>query len=142
MSFVDFKTAEIIRLLEDVHYQFPRAERLHAALQEMMTKYYAEQDFLRILKQRQPSLWVRLVSERRSEIDHQRSMFNEALIEMPDGRPAKMVKVMLRGSSSWKELGVLTLRALGYPIEVRGTVNQTQIWNQVVTHPWMISAAR
>ncbi|MEJ6404803.1 hypothetical protein [Yoonia sp. 2307UL14-13] len=134
MSFVDFEAAEVIRTLKGAHYQFPRAERLRAAIADMTTKYYAEAGLADDFE----ATAVLVVGPSRigktSEIDHQRVLFNDAQIKMPDGRQAMMVKVMLRGSSKWKELGVLTLRALGYDKEIRGAVNQTQIWNQVVFH--------
>lgn len=134
MSFVDYEAAQIIRTLKGAHYQFPRAKRLHAAFAEMTTKYYAEAGLVDDFEATATLVVGPSRIGKTSEVDHQRKSFNEAKIQMPDGRPARMVKVMLRGSSSWKELGVLTLRALGYQKDVRGAVNQTQIWNQVVFH--------
>lgn len=134
MSFVDLETAQIIRTLREGHYQFPRTEQLHAAIAEMTTKYYAEAALTDDFEARATLVVGPSRIGKTSEMDNQRRLFNEADIKMPDGRPAKMVKVMLRGSSSWKELGVLTLRALGYDIEVRGAVNQTLIWNKVMFH--------
>ncbi|MEP4195251.1 MAG: TniB family NTP-binding protein [Aliishimia sp.] len=134
MSFVDFEAAQIIRDLRGAHYQFPRAEHLHAAIAEMRCRYYAEAGLVDDFEARGTLVVGPSRIGKTFEVDHQRKLFNEGADEMPDDRPAKMVKVMLRESSSWKELGVLTLRSLGYKKEGRGAVNQTEIWNQVMFH--------
>lgn len=50
---------------------------------------------------------------------------------MPDGRPAHIASVVLKGLFSWKDLGIHTLReGLGYP--ALGRLTQREVWERVV----------
>lgn len=48
--------------------------------------------------------------------------FNNSDVIMPDGRPPKIVSVVLKGILTWKDLGIYTMRqGMGFPSEKRMT---------------------
>lgn len=136
MIFVDPERAKSLRILKDAHYEFPRAQKLKQAFEWMFTDYFVNAAIhLEHGKGFEARALLAVGSSRvgkTTDLNWVRMELNQSQILMPDGRAAKMIKVLLRGISSWKDLGVHTLNALGIPS--KNSSNQTQIWELVAFH--------
>ncbi len=130
MSFLNREKIEIAKRLKAAHLDFPRAEELKVAFQKCVEEYYVSQDI--------GGMEVRgLVVTGQSRVGKSRELkklikdFNASETLMPDGRPAKVVSCLLSGRVTFKDLGIKTLKALGY--DLQGTRTQEYIWGKV-TH--------
>lgn len=130
MTFIDMKAVSIAAPLKSSHYPFPRAERLREAFSWCLTDYYTKAaSGMEFEACGMLVTGVTRVGKTR-EVKRLVSKFNQAREVMPDGRPARIVSCILSGSGTWKDLGIKTLKAFGYPLEARRT--QTEIWERVV----------
>lgn len=136
MIFVDPERVKSLRILKDAHYEFPRAEKLREAFRWMFTDYFVNADIRQAKGKDFEARALLVVGSSRvgktTEIDQVREELSQSQMLMPDGRAAKMIKVSLRGISSWKDLGAHTLIELGFPS--KSSSNQTQIWELVAFH--------
>ncbi|SDG45053.1 AAA domain-containing protein [Celeribacter baekdonensis] len=133
MSFLDTAVASKIAALKALHYDFPRANDLRAGISWMITDYWAKASAGQTFEAR--GLMVTGPSRigKTGEIRHQLEMLNDGSTVMPDGRPARIVSVMLKGTMSWKDLGVHTLRE-GFGLPTSGRMTQREIWDMVGFH--------
>ena len=129
MSFVDDAVVNVRRPLLAARYPFGRAEGLREALKWCATDYYTKAD----IGGRFEARGIVVIGESRqgksTEIETLLKAFNDGTTIMPDGRPAKIVSCLLSGKVTWKDLGVVILEVLGYPL--RGHNSQTEIWSKV-----------
>jgi hypothetical protein len=66
-----------------------------------------------------------------TEIEKLLGDLNDGNTLMPDGRPAKILSVILNGYLNWKDFGMHTLNnGLKYP--ATGRLTQHQVWDRVV----------
>lgn len=129
MSFVNMEKVKIAKQLKAAHFELPRANELKVAFQKCVEEYHLSQSI--------SDLEVRgLVVTGESRVGKTRELkslvreFNESGTIMPDGRPAKVVSCLLSGRVTFKDLGIKTLKALGY--DLQGTRTQEYIWERVL----------
>lgn len=129
MSFVNMEKINISRKLKAAHLELPRANELKVAFQKCVEEYHLSQSI--------SDLEVRgLVVTGQSRVGKTRELkslireFNESGTLMPDGRPARVVSCLLSGRVTFKDLGIKTLKALGY--DLQGTRTQEYIWERVL----------
>ena len=138
MSFVNLKTAKILRVLKDAHYDFPRAKKLRSAFEWALTDYDTSADLKQSSGKDFEARALLVIGSSRVgktvDLDRIRYEINNGDTIMSDGRPAKMVKVTLDGRSTWKDLGAETLKACHFDIVPSSRHNQNEIWHLVAHH--------
>lgn len=130
MNLINIENAGFKSELMKAHYDFPRASRLQDALSWALADYYSKMTLGDPFEAR--GLLVTGPSRigKSTEIRKLLHIANDGSTLMPDGRPAKIVSVMLSGALSWKDLGMHTLNnGLRYP--AKGRLTQRQIWDRV-----------
>lgn len=129
MSFVDTAVVNVRKPLLEARFPFSRAESLAAAMKWCATDYYTKAS----IGGRFEARGIVVIGESRqgksTEIETMLKAFNDGTTIMPDGRTAKIVSCLLSGKVTWKDLGVVILEVLGYPL--RGHNSQTEIWSKV-----------
>ncbi|MBK4214715.1 ATP-binding protein [Paracoccus caeni] len=130
MTFIALDTAGALAELRALHYNFPRSRRLREALSWMLTDYYAKAMVGRPFEAR--GLLVTGPSRvgKTDEIRRVLSQLDASGTGMPDGRPARIVSVMLDGKTTWKDLGLRTLND-GLKYVATGRMTQRDIWARV-----------
>jgi hypothetical protein len=110
-------------------YPFHRADELAAAMTYCVTDYYTKA----AVGDQFEARGIIVIGDSRqgksTEIDSLLKAFNDGTTIMPDGRPAKIISCLLSGKVTWKDLGLVILEDLGYPL--RGRHSQTDIWSKV-----------
>lgn len=130
MSLINVDNATLKSQLLEAHYAFPRAQKLQDALSWALSDYYSKMALQEPFEARGLMITGPSRIGKSTEIRKLLNTANNGSTLMPDGRPAKIVSVMLSGALSWKDLGVHTLHAgLGYPL--KGRLTQRQIWDRV-----------
>lgn len=129
MSFIDQTLVDVRKPLLEARFSFGRAESLRDAMKWCATDYYSKAASGGQFEAR----GIVVIGESRqgktTEIESLLRAFNDGTTIMPDGRPAKVVSCLLSGKVTWKDLGVVILEVLGYPI--RKQSSQTEIWSKV-----------
>ncbi|WP_435164792.1 ATP-binding protein [Falsirhodobacter sp. 1013] len=129
-DFIDMAAVKVAAPLKAVYYPFARAEALHGTIKSCLTDYYMKADVGAAFEARGVLVTGKSRSGKTRELQHLIQKVNEAQIMMPSGLPARIVKCTLPARMNWKELGLKTLTALGYPGEgSRRTTNA--IWQMV-----------
>lgn len=128
-SYLDMEAISIAEPLKRAHFELPRAKELRGAFKRCFQEYY--------VSKMAGNLEVRgLVVTGESRVGKTREMknlisdFNKSETLMPDGRPGKIVSCLLSGRVTYKDLGIATLKALGY--DIQGTRTQEYIWELVL----------
>lgn len=138
MKFFDPHREKILSQLTSVHYEFPSARQLEAAMSYVVTDYITRARIRARIGRGFEARALLVVGSSRvgktAELDHVREEFDLAKIALPGGRCAKMIKVTLSGYSSWKTLGASTLSELGFETRSYSNQNQNQIWDLVAFH--------
>lgn len=130
MDFIDLQAVDAVGPLKAAHYPFPRAEQLHGALSWCLSDYAAKAASHSDFEARGILVTGQSRVGKTREIKRLVAKFNAANVQMPNCGPARIVHCILSGKVTWKDLGVKTLEALGYPLEGRRT--QTYIWDMVI----------
>ena len=131
MSFVNGATVNHTATLKGAHYAFPRAKLLREGMTWMITDYYAKMSLSQPFEARGLLVTGPSRSGKSTEIRKLLSEVNSGDTMMPDGRPAKIASVILKGSLTWKDLGMYTLHnGLKYP--ATGRLTQREVWERVV----------
>ncbi|MCI5040527.1 MAG: ATP-binding protein [Donghicola eburneus] len=129
MSFINEAVVGIRKPLLEARFPFIRSEHLRDAMTWCATDYYTKAS----IGGRFEARGIVVIGESRqgksTEIETILQAFNDGTTLMPDGRPAKIVSCLLSGRVTWKDLGVVILEVLGYPL--RGRHSQTEIWSKV-----------
>lgn len=129
MSFVDQAAVKVRTPLMKARYPFHRAEELANELRFCATDYYTKA----AVGDQFEARGIVVIGDSRqgksTEIDSLLKAFNDGTTIMPDGRPARIVSCLLSGRVTWKDLGLVILEVLGYPL--RGHHSQTEIWSKV-----------
>ena len=102
MTFINPAKVAVLAKLKDMHYQFPRAVDLCEGLQDAVEDYSAKASLGKVFEAR--GLLVTGPSRigKTTEIRKLIDAFNASDTMMPDGRPAKIASVMLKGILTWK----------------------------------------
>lgn len=129
-TFIDMTAVTVASPLKAAHYPFARSKELHEGLSWCMTDYYAKAATGMEFEARGLLVTGRSRVGKTREIRRLVSTFNSSDTAMPDGRPARIINCTLSGRMNWKDLGMKTLAALGYPTEGRRT--QNHIWDMVL----------
>lgn len=129
MSFIDQTVVKVRTPLMKARYPFHRAEELAEAMTFCVTDYYTKA----AVGDQFEARGIVVIGDSRqgksTEIDSLLKNFNDGSTIMPDGRPAKIISCLLSGRVTWKDLGLVILEVLGYPL--RGHHSQTEIWSKV-----------
>lgn len=129
MSFIDKKTAKAAANFTNRYFPFKRAERLRAAFEDCVTDYYTK----RLVGEPFEAKGILVTAPSRTgkthEVKHLLKQFNAAEEVMPDGKPAHIIRVILAGRMTWKDLGYRILEKLDYPVE--RTLSQARVWETV-----------
>ncbi len=129
MSFINKAVVDVRKPLLAARFPFIRSEHLRDAMTWCATDYYTKAS----IGGRFEARGIVVIGESRqgksTEIETMLKALNDGTTIMPDGRPAKIVSCLLSGKVTWKDLGVVILDVLGYPI--RGHNSQTEIWSKV-----------
>lgn len=129
MSFIDDCVVEMQTPLLAARFPFGRADRLNEAMKWCATDYFIKAS----IGGRFEARGIVVIGESRqgksTEIETMLKAFNDGTTIMPDGRPAIIISCLLSGKVTWKDLGIVILRELGYPI--RGRLSQSEIWARV-----------
>ena len=128
--FINMRAVAAAGPMKAAHYPFPRSAALQDALSWCMTDYYMKAAAGGDFEARGVLVTGQTRVGKTHEIKRLVRRINDAHDVMPNGQPAKFVHCILSGKVTWKDLGVKTLEALGYPAEGRRT--QTYIWDMVV----------
>ncbi len=129
MNFINPEKIAIAAKLNQAHFGFPRAGTLKQAFQRCVEERYMCQEISGMEARGLVVTGESRVGKSR-ELKKLISDFNESKTPMPDGRPAKIVSCLLSGRVTFKDLGVKTLKALGY--EPQRTRTQEYIWERVL----------
>ncbi|WP_206611548.1 AAA family ATPase [Falsirhodobacter deserti] len=129
IDMVDMAAVRVAAPLKAVYYPFGRAETLRAAVKACLTDYYAKASVGTKFEARGVLVTGKSRAGKTRELMHLIQKINDAQIMMPSGLPARIVNCSLPARLNWKELGLKTLMALGYPGEGRRTTNA--IWQMV-----------
>ncbi|WP_223429077.1 TniB family NTP-binding protein [Tateyamaria pelophila] len=128
-DYLDMEDISIAGPMKMAHFELPRAKELRGAFKRCLREYY--------VSRMAGNLEVRgLVVTGESRVGKTREMkkligdFNKSETLMPDGRPGKIVSCLLSGRVTYKDLGIATLKALGY--DIQGTRTQVYIWERVL----------
>ncbi|MGB1264729.1 MAG: ATP-binding protein [Nereida ignava] len=131
MSFIDADDVDALKTLKSAHYNFPRAEKLRQDMKWMITDYYAKSSLDQPFEARGLVVTGPSRIGKSKEIRRLLTEVNDGSTILPDGRPAKIVTVVLKGLLTWKDLGIHTLtEGLKYPAE--GRMTQREVWERVV----------
>jgi hypothetical protein len=130
MNFIDQKTVELASPLKQVHYAFPRAKELRERLIDCVTDYSIKAAIGNHFEARGMLITGPSRVGKTEETKKILKEFNASKTLMPDGRPARIVDCVLSGRVTWKDLGLRTLDALGYPLSTSRT--QNYIWEKVL----------
>lgn len=131
-QWVNTKVVNAAKPLKAAHFPFPRAKELFEALSWCVTDYYTKASIGREFEARGVLVVADSRQGKTKELQRLIDDFNEASVTMPDGRPAKIIRCMLSGKVTWKDLGLKILDELGYSL--KGRHSQTQIWGMVVKY--------
>ncbi|ULB09626.1 ATP-binding protein [Cereibacter azotoformans] len=129
-GFVDRTVVDARKPLKKLFYQFPRAKELRSQFKWVVNDYYTKAAIGGRFEARGILLTGPSRLGKSDESDRLISEFNTRGELMPDGRPARIVRCELSRKISWKELGVTTADAIGYPVD--GRRNQSYIWRMVL----------
>ncbi len=122
MSFVNPAKVAVLAKLKDMHYQFHRAVDPREGLQDAVEDYSVKASLGKIFEARDLLVTGPSRIGKTTELRKLIGEFNNSDIIMPDGRPPKIVSVILKGILTWKDLGIYTLRQeIGFPLEKRMT---------------------
>ncbi len=129
MTFIDECVVDVRKPLLAARFPFGRADRLNDAMKWCATDYFIKAS----IGGRFEARGIVVIGESRqgksTEIATMLKAFNDGTTIMPDGRPAIIVSCLLSGRVTWKDLGVVILEGLGYPL--KGRHSQTEIWSKV-----------
>ncbi|PWR00993.1 hypothetical protein DKT77_19305 [Meridianimarinicoccus roseus] len=131
-SFLDPKAAKALIELKAPHFPFERGKCLKSALSWCFTDYHAKASIGDAFEARGILVTGLSRQGKTKELTRLVSKFNEDVIVMPDGRPAKIIQCVLSGKVTWKDLGVKILKEFGY--ELKGRNTQAEIWDKVVKY--------
>ena len=136
MSFIQEKTFAVTKTLEGAHYDFERANVLRSGMEWMITDYAAKSSNGKSFEAKGLIVTGPSRIGKSGEIEKMLEAVNDGSTVMPDGRPAKIEKVTLDGSLSFKELGRRTLKdGLGYgkggSEKISSRANQSDVWDKV-----------
>lgn len=129
-SFINMNAVSAAGPMKAAHYPFPRSNELQNALSWCMSDYYMKAQSGVDFEARGVLVTGQTRVGKTREIKRLVHQINSSNEQMPSGQPARFVHCILSGKVTWKDLGVKTLEALGYPAEGRRT--QTYIWDMVV----------
>lgn len=129
MNFVNPERIEIAKQLKGAHFDFPRAETLRVAFQKCVEEYFSAQQ-IGNLEARGLMITGQSRVGKSRELKRLIKDFNMSETLMPDGRPGKVVSCLLSGRVTFKDLGLKTLKALGYELQRART--QEYIWERVI----------
>lgn len=135
MSSINSRMVEPARPLKSAYFPFSRAQNLYKALSWCVTDYATKASIGQPFEARGVLVIGKSRQGKSREIQHFQDKFNNGSELMPDGRPARIVRCILSGKVTWKDLGVKVLGALGYPLKGRHT--QAEIWDLVVKYAEM-----
>lgn len=130
MSFRDENRGKVFGPLKASHFEFPRAKILRKAFVVNFTNYC---EMVEIGEGFEAHGLLLTGASRVGKTDEIRKLiaeFNASNSLMPDGRPARIVRCILAGTVTWKDLGLKTLKAIGY--EISGSRTQDYIWGMVL----------
>lgn len=129
MSFINKALVDIRKPLVEARFPFKRSSDLKDALEACVVDYYTKASIGRRFEAR----GVLVIGESRqgksTEIEMMLEAFYDEAEIMPNGRPGKIISCLLSGKVTWKDLGIVILEELGYPL--RGRNSQTEIWSKV-----------
>lgn len=129
MTTLNMKKIEFTTSLKASHFALPRAKELDAAFTKCVEEYYVSQQ-IEGMEVRGLTVTGESRLGKSREIQKVIRAFNNSETLMPDGRPAKVVSCLLSGRVSFKDLGLKTLKALGYDLQSNRT--QEYIWEKVI----------
>ncbi|WP_417812329.1 ATP-binding protein [Thalassospira alkalitolerans] len=129
MNFIDEGVVDVRKPLLAARFPFSRADQLNDAMKWCATDYFIKAS----IGERFEARGIVVIGESRqgksTEIQTMLKAFNDGTTIMPDGRPAIIVSCLLSGKVTWKDLGIVILEELGYPL--RGRHSQAEIWSKV-----------
>lgn len=129
MPFINQALVDVRKPLVEARFPFNRAKSLSDTMTWCATDYYTKASIGGWFEAR----GIVVIGESRqgksTEIEMMLQAFNDGTTIMPDGRPGKIVSCLLSGKVTWKDLGVVILEVLGYPL--RGHNSQAEIWSKV-----------
>lgn len=130
MNLINQDRVKMKMSLKGAHYSFPRADILREEFVWMLEDYYSK---AALSKPFEANGLLVIGPSRIGKTTEIRKLIVEAnngSTLMPDGRPVKIVSVVLKGILNWKDLGIHTLReGLGFSIDRR--INQREVWDLV-----------
>lgn len=129
MSFIDGCAVKMLTPLLAARFPFGRADQLRDVMKWCASDYFIKAS----IGERFEARGLVVIGESRqgksTEIQSMLKAFNDGTTIMPDGRPAVIVSCLLSGKVTWKDLGIVILEELGYPL--RGRHSQAEIWSKV-----------
>ncbi len=129
MSFIDKSVVDVRKPLVEARFPFSRSKRLSDAMTWCATDYYTKASIGGVFEARGIIVIGDSRQGKSTEIEMILKAFNDGTTIMPDGRPGKIISCLLSGKVTWKDLGVVILDELGYPL--RGHNSQAEIWSKV-----------
>lgn len=116
--------------LHDAYFPFQRRKELYDTLSSCVTDYYIKASLGKNFEARGMLVVGESRQGKTKEILSLLKEFDDGSVIMPDGRAGRVVTCFLSGQITWKDLGVKTLKALGY--NLIGQRTQAYIWDKVV----------
>jgi hypothetical protein len=113
-------------------YPLPRAEKLTADLKDIFSDHLGNLGHGGHFEAEGILVTGRSGSGKTKELDSLVCRFNASGARLPDGRPARIAKCLLKGVGGWKAVGTCTAKAIGYPIGPKSKLTQYEIWEIVV----------
>jgi hypothetical protein len=130
-EFVSPETVKVAKRVNTTLFPLERAKTLQADLTSVFSRYLGATQSGRRFEAEAMVVTGQSGSGKTKEIADLVHRFNSSEPELPNGLPARFVEVLLDKKGGWKDLGKVTLHAMGYPISDRSKLTQPEIWRMV-----------
>jgi hypothetical protein len=129
MSYLERSNLDIEKTLKGFRFEFSRAAILEEAFKDNLSSYIADAFSEESFEAQGVLVTGPSRAGKTKEVQHLLNEFHAAEVMMPNGKPAKVVTCILKGSVTWKDLGKKVLTTLGY--DLKGNLSQNEIWDRV-----------
>ncbi len=130
-EFVSPETVNVAKRVNATLFPLERAKALQADLKNVFSRYLGAKHSGRRFEVEAMVVTGQSGSGKTKEIADLVYRFNSSEPQLPNGLPARFVEVLLDKKGGWKDLGKVTLHAMGYPITNKSKLTQPEIWRLV-----------
>jgi hypothetical protein len=130
-EFINPAIVSVSQVANGITYPLDRAVDLQAGLVGIFSRYLGCLQSERRFETEALVVTGHSGSGKTKEIGDLLHRFHMSETLLPSGQAARFVEVLLDSKGGWKDLGKVTLEAMGYPITDKTRKTQTEIWRLV-----------